>query len=43
MSSKPFREDEFRHMFMVNGTEIEVKSADEALELFYKGTTIIFF
>ena len=28
-------------MFMVNGTEIEVKSADEALEMFYKGSAVI--
>ena len=35
--SKVLREDSNKKMFVLNGVEIEVKSADEATELFIKG------
>ena len=37
-SSKILREDPRRNMFVYDVTELEVKSADEAYNVFWKGT-----
>ena len=35
--SKILREDKFRNMFVYEATEVEVKTTEEAYEMFWKG------
>lgn len=40
-SSKILREDQRRNMFVYDSTEVEVKSTEEAFELFWKGIFVL--